>query len=226
MRPLTQDSAFDSGRLNSGDRTAGFGSLDLLNAAYGAGLINCGALVEGLHTWSKVSEWGEKEIGFIAKAVHPIRLVNAVAEYRYGEFGRPADLGLTMMAIGAALGPWAAMVPCFYEKANLFITRVVGYRHHMNGPIRLDDLSPGDKLKLIPDPENPHDANAIRVLTDTGHMLGFIRRTIARTLTTRLDNGASMQGSVVLVLGDGLGPKDRLYIEVRALGEREGHFGQ
>jgi hypothetical protein len=214
MRPLMQDSAFDSRSPNAGNRTGGAGSLDLLNAAYGAGLINSGALVEGLQAWGKVRGWGEKEIGLIARSVHPIRLVNAVAEFTYGEFGRPDDLGLTMMAIGAVLGPWAAMVPCFFEKANLFITRVVGCKHHMRGPVRLEDLSPGDRLMLIPDPDNPHDSNAIRVVTDRGLMVGYVRRTIARMLASRLAEGAEMQGRVVLVLGDGLGAKDRLYMEV------------
>jgi len=178
------------------------------------GLINSGALVEGLQAWSKVVEWGEKEISLIANAVHPMRLVNAVAEYRYGEFGRPDDLGLAMMAIGAVLGPWAAMVPRFFEKANLFITRVVGCKHHMQGPVRLEDLSPGDRLTLIRDAGNPHDTNAIRVVTDGGHMVGFVRRTIAGMLASRAAEGAKMQARVVLALRDGPGSRNRLYIEV------------
>jgi hypothetical protein len=215
MRPLTQDTVFDRERLDARDRTVAAGSLDLLNAAYGADLINCGALVEGLQAWGKVSEWGEKEIGLITRAVHPIRLINAVAEYRYGEFGRPDDLGLAMMAIGAVLGPWATMVPCFFEKANLFITRVVGCRHHMHGSVRLEDLSPGDRLMLISEPDNPQDANAILVMTDKGHMLGYVRRTIARRLAMRLDEGARMQARVTLVLCEEPGLKDRLYIEMQ-----------
>ncbi|MGE5580220.1 MAG: HIRAN domain-containing protein [Bacillota bacterium] len=224
MRSPTQNSVFDSEWLNAGDRAVGGGPLDLLNAAYGADLINCGALVEGLQAWGTVCEWGETEIGLIAREVHPIRLVNAVAEYRYGEFAQPDDLGIAMMAIGAALGPWVSTVPCSFEKANLFVTRVVGCRYHMNGPVRLDDLSPGDRLLLIPEPNNPHDASAIRVMTDRGHMLGYIRRTIARKLATRLGKGAELQARVVLVLGDGFGPRDRLYVEVRVSGAREGHY--
>jgi hypothetical protein len=40
----------------------------------------------------------------------PYRLVNAVGEYRYGEFGSHEDLGLAMMAAGVAFRNRAAMV--------------------------------------------------------------------------------------------------------------------
>lgn len=194
---------------------APYGPIDLLHAAYGADLINIGALVEGLKEWAKVGEWGGREIGLIARAVDPMCLLNAVAEYEYGEFGCHEDLGLAMMAIGAALGQWATAVPRFFETANIFTTRVVGCKRYMNGPVRIDDLSSGDCLLLIPDPENPHDANAIRVTTDKGCMLGFIRRTIARKLAGRIERGATVRGKVSLVmLEQGGGHDDRLYIEI------------
>lgn len=219
MGPQVRQSMYIDDRwTDGGQRIAVPGPVDFLNVQYGAHLINCGALVEGLQAWVKVQEWGEKEIGLIARAVDPIRLVNAVAEYRYGEFGQPADLGVAMMAIGAALGPWATMVPCFFEKSNVFITRVVGCRHHMNGPVRLDDLSPGDRVLFVPEPDNPYDVNAVQVLTVDGHPLGYIRRPIARKMALRIRAGERMDGRVALVMAEADGRQARVYVRVEALG--------
>ena len=56
--------------MQGAQRVAAAGPIDFLNVAYGADLINCGALVEGLQAWARVGEWGEKEIGLIARAVY------------------------------------------------------------------------------------------------------------------------------------------------------------
>ena len=136
------------------------GSIDLVNAQYGAELINCGALVEGLRAWAKVEEWGDEEIGLITRALDPYRLVNAVAEH-------------------------------------------------------LEDIAVGDLLALAREPDNPFDANAIKVTTLKGQTLGYIRLTIARKLVARIERGASLQGKVALVVGDRFGPNDRAYIEVK-----------
>ena len=58
----------------------------------------CGALVEGLHAWAKVRDWGQEELKMVTAMLDPYRLVKAVAGYRYGEFGHHEDLGLAMMA--------------------------------------------------------------------------------------------------------------------------------
>ena len=149
----------------------------------------------------------------------PYRLVNAVAEYRYGEFGRQNDLGLAMMAAGVALGNRAAMVAQFYETAVTFLTRVVGCKYHLDGPARREDVAAGDRVLLIPEPGNPFDANAIKVTTVKGQLLGYIRRTIARKLAARVERGATLQGRVALVMGDRGGGNDRVYVEVRAVRE-------
>lgn len=147
------------------------GPIDLVNARYGADLINCGALVEGLGAWAKVEEWGGEEIGLITRALDPYRLVNAVAEHRYGEFGRHDELGLAMLAAGTVLGMRAGQVAQFYETAVTFLTRVVGCKHHLDGPIYLDDIAAGDRVILTPEPHNPFGANAIKVTTVKGQPL-------------------------------------------------------
>lgn len=191
------------------------GPIDLVNARYGADLINCGALVEGLRAWAKVEEWDEPEIGLIAGTVDPGRLVNAVAEHRYGEFGCHEELGLAMMAAGAALGTRAGQVAKFYQTAATFLTRVVGCKYHLDGPVRIEDITAGDRVILTPEPGNPFDANAIRVTAVKGQMLGYIRRTIARKMTARIERGAALQGKVALVMRDRCGAGERVYIEVR-----------
>ena len=197
------------------------GPIDLVNARYGADLINCGALVEGLGAWAKVEEWGGEEIGLITRALDPYRLVNAVAEHRYGEFGRHDELGLAMLAAGTVLGMRAGQVAQFYETAVTFLTRVVGCKHHLDGPIYLDDIAAGDRVILTPEPHNPFGANAIKVTTVKGQPLGYIRRPIARKLVARIERGAALQAKVALVLVEGFGPNDRLYVEVRVVGEEK-----
>lgn len=211
--------AVDEGTESAVDHVPALGGpIDLVNARYGAELINCGALVEGLRAWAEVQEWGPEEINLVAASLDLYRLVNAVAEYRYGEFGRHDDLGLAMMAAGAALGMRAGMVAQFYETAVTFLTRVVGCKHYLDGPVRIEDIAADDRVILTPEPGNPFDANAIKVTIVKGQQLGYIRRTIAGKLAARIERGASLQGKVALVMGDRGGAGERVYVEVRVGG--------
>lgn len=51
--------------------------------------------------------------------------------------------------------------------------RVAGLFHHQHKSIA---IAPGDELTLQPEPENPYDANAIKILL-RGAMLGYVPRT-------------------------------------------------
>ena len=178
--------------------------LDLTYAKHGADLINCGALLEGLRTWADVGEWGTEEIDLVLRAVDPDRLVNAIAEYRYGAFG-PENLDQAVLAAGAVLGRRAGEAAGYYGRAGKFLTRVVGCGH--DGRLEwIEDVQPGERVALVWEPDNPHDANAIKVMTRARKTLGYVRRTIARQLAPRLQRGAALQAKVALVLSNKFGP--------------------
>ena len=57
------------------------------------------------------------------------------------------------------------------------------------------EIRPGDKLLLKREPENRHDANAIRVEWN-GHQLGFVPRAENRALAAAMDRGEKVEARV------------------------------
>ena len=57
------------------------------------------------------------------------------------------------------------------------------------------EIRTGDKLLLKREPENRHDANAIRVEW-TGHQLGFVPRAENRALAAAMDRGEKVEARV------------------------------
>lgn len=53
-------------------------------------------------------------------------------------------------------------------------TRVADFNHHEGASKALMTMRPQTRLLLVPDPENPHDRNAIKIVTTSGLMLGFV----------------------------------------------------
>jgi hypothetical protein len=59
---------------------------------------------------------------------------------------------------------------------------VAGVEHH-HREIQSHDFVPGSRLRLVPDPKNPHDQNAIEVRSSDGKLIaGFVPRGIAADL--------------------------------------------
>lgn len=55
---------------------------------------------------------------------------------------------------------------------------------------------PGDRLQLVRDPANPHDANAVQVWFHNGqHMLGHLPRGLAASLAPVLDAGEALRAT-------------------------------
>jgi len=187
-------------------------------AQCGAQLINANYLVEGLRMWARVEKWDPSTLELVSKTVEPVRLVNALAEQRFGAF-KEENLGLALMGAGAVLGLRVSEVDRFFETASVFVTRIVGCRFEGRLDL-LESLGEGQRLSLVPEPLNPVDSNAIRVATRKGETLGYVRRPIARRLTERLEKGAVLRARVALVLGPKIDANERLYIRVRVSGER------
>jgi len=53
-------------------------------------------------------------------------------------------------------------------------TRIAGFNHHDGAPKALMTMRPQTRLLLVPEPKNPHDRNAIRIITTAGQMLGYV----------------------------------------------------
>ncbi|MBQ2680499.1 MAG: HIRAN domain-containing protein [Eggerthellaceae bacterium] len=50
----------------------------------------------------------------------------------------------------------------FKPSRQISTFHIAGFQHH-EGPFALDELKPGKKLKMVPEPDNPHDPNAIKL---------------------------------------------------------------
>jgi hypothetical protein len=85
-----------------------------------------------------------------------------------------AGYSLVDPASGAFLGrddPWLA-------ERGLRVVGVAGARFH-DEALQSDGAAPGRTLLLRPEPDNPHDPNAIAVDTEDGQHLGFVPRELA-----------------------------------------------
>lgn len=58
-----------------------------------------------------------------------------------------------------------------------------------------EDLRAGDRLHLVREPDNPHDANAIRIEW-RGRMLGYVPRRENQHLARQMDHGAEPEARV------------------------------
>lgn len=56
-------------------------------------------------------------------------------------------------------------------------------------------MKKGDRLTLLREPSNPHDANAIRIEWQ-GHMLGYVPRRENADLARQIDLGARPEGRI------------------------------
>lgn len=101
-------------------------------------------------------------------------------------------------------GPVADLVDELFEHADESLARedyagigdAESFHTKLSG-VTFDDrqetiaqLSPGDPLRLVREPDNPHDSNACAVHDARGRMLGFLNRRLASVLGPLLDQGA------------------------------------
>jgi hypothetical protein len=53
---------------------------------------------------------------------------------------------------------------------------------HRPEALESDEAAPGRSLSLRPEPDNPHDPNAVAVLLSSGERVGYVPREIAPTV--------------------------------------------
>lgn len=71
---------------------------------------------------------------------------------------------------------------------------LAGFRYHAAARV-WDELKAGDALDLSREPDNPHDANAIRVEW-RGRVLGYVPRTENAALAWGLDRGTVLRARI------------------------------
>lgn len=74
---------------------------------------------------------------------------------------------------------------------------VAGFRYH-DGPSLIRRMQPGTRLALIPEPDNSHDLNAVRLEFD-GRRIGYLPRDKNHTVAGLLRQGARVECVVTTV---------------------------
>jgi len=101
----------------------------------------------------------------------------------------PRGTALAALAIAAVLAApwtWGADAVIVVQRSPL-----AGFRHY-DGADVWRDLKPGDRLELVREPENPYDANAVRVEW-RGVKLGYVPRRDNAAVARQLDRGAALE---------------------------------
>jgi len=71
---------------------------------------------------------------------------------------------------------------------------LAGLRHYGAGEV-WREMSPGDRLELVREPDNPYDANAVRIEW-RGRKLGYLPRHDNTAVARQLDRGAALEARV------------------------------
>lgn len=78
------------------------------------------------------------------------------------------------------------------ERILVLKTGIAGMQYYVEGPedqLRLDNLKPGDELRLYRDPDNEHDEWAVAVYATEEDKLGYISRFKNETIARLMDAG-------------------------------------
>ena len=100
---------------------------------------------------------------------------------------------MVLLAPLVLAGSWPARA----QEVSLLIQRstLAGYRYHQ-APALAAALKSGDTLDLVREPDNPHDANAVRVEWQ-GRKLGYVPRASNAALAWAMDGGETVTARVV-----------------------------
>lgn len=114
-------------------------------------------------------------------------IVDVVFEERYWY---PDEGGVVWLAgytlVDPASGRYLGRDDPGLAARGLRIAAVAGGRHHA-AVLVSDAVTPGAPLVLRRDRDNPHDPNAIAVLTEGGAQVGWVPRELATQLASELD---------------------------------------
>jgi hypothetical protein len=85
-----------------------------------------------------------------------------------------------------------------------FLSAVAGEAQRNPDGTRRQDIirccRAGDAIELVPEPDNPHDPNAVRVMHRLG-LIGYIPRAKAERFSMEIDNGCIVTASIHEITG-------------------------
>jgi len=101
---------------------------------------------------------------------------------------------LTSILAVAALA--ATALPAQAQQVRLLVqsSPLAGFRYH-EAPALFAELRTGDTLDLVREPDNPHDANAVRV-DWRGRSLGYVPRRENGALAWAMDRGEALTARI------------------------------
>ncbi len=85
----------------------------------------------------------------------------------------------------------------FYIDESRYFTRIVGLRH---SGFNIDELKESTRVLLIPEPDNPHDPNAVAVHMFDGRMIGYLKRELAGLMQPEINKGIMYKATIAKVL--------------------------
>jgi len=150
-------------------------------------------------------------------------LENLAIEAYLGSFSEFSQNGPLARILGGLIEDIDELARKFFKKAEIFYTRVVGFRFRedrftvvRHGEEKLI-LNAGDDVFLVREPQNRADPNAVAVIWINGEKLGYLRRTIARYLAPVMDQGGLFVGKIACVLAHYRDPNDRIYLRIEKI---------
>ncbi|MDO8931277.1 MAG: HIRAN domain-containing protein [Rhodocyclaceae bacterium] len=114
------------------------------------------------------------------------------------------SLGLTLLVLAGTAD--AGSIKILVQSSPL-----AGFQYY-TGTELWDEMREGDALTLIREPDNAHDANAVRVEW-RGRKLGYLPRAENRSVAAEIDRGSSVDARIAR-LTQHRNPWRRLLIEV------------
>ncbi|MGW5128425.1 HIRAN domain-containing protein [Streptomyces sp. NPDC004069] len=104
-------------------------------------------------------------------------------------------------ATGLPVGPTDRRL----QRAGLYVTNLRGVTYYQ-AAAKQADLRPGQPLRLVPEPDNPHDAHSVAVYPRRGNSpIGYVNKQKARAWSRLIAEGSKL--SAVSLRGTGPGAK-------------------
>jgi hypothetical protein len=118
-----------------------------------------------------------------------------------------------VLHFAAILALLLALQPACAAEARIIVQQspLAGFQYY-EGKVLWDNMRVGDPLTLKREPQNPHDANAVRVEWK-GQPLGYVPRRDNSDVARQIDRGVPVQARIVR-LKEARNPWQRVEFEV------------